>query len=149
MKGFSAATLMPLLLLLLTLPCWSNPRGAAQVESVFREADANGDGVITVAESDVATAREFRRHDLDGDGLWSVAEVRKQQLDAGASSLSPDLQAKVIGGVLAFYDLDGDGRITLANFQQGQLGLLLQADFNKDGQVTLEEARQLFGVAPR
>lgn len=145
MQGFSIAVLMSLSLL--TLPCWSNPRGAAHVEFLFREADANGDGVITVAESHAAAAREFRRHDLDGDGVWSIAEVRKQQLDAGASQLPPDIQAKVISGALALYDVDGDGRITLENFQQAQLRLLMQADFDRDGQVTLQEARQLFGVA--
>ncbi|MDR7192065.1 EF-hand domain-containing protein [Luteimonas terrae] len=145
MKRLCVATFASLLLLGTTL-AQANPRGAAHVESMFRTIDTNRDGVITIAESDVAIEAEFRRHDLDKDGLWSYAEVRKQQLDAGASQLPPDLQAKVIAGVFAGYDVDGDRRITLANYRQVQTAFLLQADFDKDGQVTLREARQLHGV---
>ena len=46
----------------------------------------------------------------------------------------------------ANYDVDGDRRITLANDQQFQAALLLQVDFDKDGQVTLREARLLHGL---
>jgi len=145
MKRISIATLASLWLLG-TMSASADPGGAAHVEFMFREADANRDGVITIAESDVAIEAEFRKHDLDKDGMWSYAEVRKQQLDAGVSQLPPDLQAKVIAGVFAAYDVDGDRRITLANYRQVQTALLLQADFDKDGQVTLQEARQLHGV---
>lgn len=145
MKGLCVATLGSLLLLG-AIPAHADPHGAAHVEFMFRSADANRDGVITIAESDVAIEAEFRKHDLDKDGLWSYAEVRKQQLDAGVSQLPPDMQAKVIAGVFAGYDVDGDRRITLANYRQVQTALLLQADFDKDGQVTLREARQLHGM---
>lgn len=47
---------------------------------------------------------------------------------------------------LAIYDVDGDGRITLESPQQSQVDMLLQADFDKGGQVTLREARQPHGV---
>ena len=144
MKGSSTVLLATILLAL--SPAHADPRAVAHVENMFRVVDTNRDGVITIAESDVAVEAEFRKHDLDGDGIWSYAEVRKQQLDAGASQLPPDAQAKVIGTVYAHYDVDGDRRITLANYRQVQTALLLQADFDKDGQVTLREARQLHGV---
>jgi len=124
----------------------ADPRAAAHVDNMFRVVDTNRDGVITIAESNVATEAEFRKFDLDGDGIWSYAEVSKQQLDAGAAQLPPDLQAKVIATVYANYDVDGDRRITLANYQQVQTALLLQADFDRDGQVTLREARLLHGL---
>ncbi len=127
-------------------PAHANPRAAAHVQNMFRVADTNRDGVITIAEGNIATGAEFRKHDLDGNGILSYAEVSKQQLDAGASQLPPDVQAKVIATAFAHYDVDGDRRITLANYQQFQTALLLQADFDKDGQVTLKEARQLHGV---
>ena len=144
MKGHIAALLAISLLNL--SPAHADPRAAAHVENMFRVVDTNRDGVITIAESDVAIGTEFRKFDLDGDGIWSYAEVSKQQLDAGASQLPPDVQAKVIAGVYANYDVDGDRRITLANYRQVQTAMLLQADFDKDGQVTLREARQLHGV---
>lgn len=144
MKGHIAALLAISLLNL--SPAHADPRPAAHVENMFRVVDTNRDGVITIAESDVAIETEFRKFDLDGDGIWSYAEVSKQQLDAGASQLPPDVQAKVIAGVYANYDVDGDRRITLANYRQVQTAMLLQADFDKDGQVTLQEARQLHGV---
>ncbi|WP_394002541.1 EF-hand domain-containing protein [Luteimonas sp. WGS1318] len=145
MKGLHVAALVPLLLFGDT-PAQANPRGAAHVEAMFRDFDIDRDGVITQVEVRAAAAREFPRHDLDGDGLLSYAEISKQQLEAGASQLPPHIQAKVIEAAFVFFDFDGNRRITLENFQQSQIKLLLQADFNKDGQVTLREARQLHGL---
>lgn len=145
MKGPYVAALA-LLLLSAAAHAQGNPRGAAHVANMFRHSDTNRDGVITQAEARAAAAREFRSHDLDGDGLLSYAEIRKMQLDAGASQLPRALQTTVIDAAFAYFDVDGDRRITPANFQHTQIELLLQADFDKDGQVTLKEARQLHGV---
>ena len=41
------------------------------------------------------------------------------------AALPPDAQAKVIGTVYAHYDVDGDRRITLANYRQVQTAMLL------------------------
>ena len=97
MKGHVTALLA---ISLLTLsPAHADPRAAAHAENMFRVADTNRVRVITIAERNVATEAGFRKHDLDGDGIWSYAEVSKQQLDAGASQLPPDVQAKVIANV--------------------------------------------------
>lgn len=145
MKGRHVAALVPLLLFGAT-SAQADPRSAAHVAKMFRDSDTNRDGVITQAEARAAAAREFRTHDLDGDGLLSHAEIRKMQLEAGASQLPHALQTTVIDAAFAYFDVDGDRRITPANVQHTQVQLLLQADFDKDGQVTLEEARQLHGV---
>ena len=143
-KGF-VATLASLLLIGTNL-AEASPRAAAHVENMFRVSDANRDGVITQAEARVVSVRDFRKYDIDGDGLLSYAEIRKHQLEAGASQFSPDIQTKIIAAVFALYDVDGDGRITLENYHQSKMNLLLKADFDQDGQVTLQEARQLHGV---
>lgn len=143
-KGFVAT--LASLLLIGTTPVEANPRSAAHVENMFRVSDANRDGVITQAEVRASSASEFRKYDLDGDGLLSRAEVRQQQLRHGANLLDPALQAIVTNNTFAIYDVDGDGRITLENYQQSQVIMLLQADFDKDGQVTLQEVRQLHGL---
>jgi len=145
MKGLCVATLASLLMLGTTL-AEANPRGAAHVDFMFRDADANRDGVLTQAEVRTASARHFRKDDLDNDGILSRDEVRQQQLRHGADKLTPALLAVVTNNAFAIYDVDGDGRITLENFLQSQVNMVLQADFDKDGQVTLREARQLHGV---
>ena len=146
MKGFFVAVLAPLWLLG-AVQAKADPRSAAaHVDTLFRLADTNRDAVISEAESHAAIAAEFRRYDLDGDGLLSDGEIRKQQLDAGASQLPPDLQAKVIAATFAAYDRERNGRITLAHYQHVQHTLLLQADFDKDGAVSLREARILHGL---
>ena len=145
-KGF-VATLASLLLIGTTL-AEASPRAAAHVENMFRVSDANRDGVITQAEVRASSAREFREYDLDSDGLLSRAEVRQQQLRHGADQMDPALQTLVTNNAFAIYDVDGDGRITLENYQQSQVIMLLQADFDKDGQVTLREVRQLHGLEP-
>lgn len=145
MKGPYVAALA-LLLVSGAVHAQGNARGAAHVAKMFRESDTNRDGVITQAEARAAAAREFRTHDLDGDGLLSHAEIRKMQLDAGASQLPRALQTTVIDAAFAYFDVDGDRRITPANVQHTQVQLLLQADFDQDGQVTLQEARQLHGL---
>lgn len=145
MKGICLATLASLLMLCAT-PAQANPGGAAHVDFMFRDADANRDGVLTQAEIRAASARHFRKDDLDNDGMLSRDEVRQQQLRHGADQLTPALLAVVTNNAFAIYDVDGDGRITLENYLQSQVNMVLQADFDKDGQVTLQEARQLHGV---
>ena len=145
MKGLSIATLASLWLLG-TMSASANPGGAAHVEFMFRDADTNRDGVITQAEVRAASALHFRRDDLDGNGMLSRDEVRQQQLRHGADQLTPALLTVVTNNAFAIYDVDGDGRITLENYLQSQVNMVLQADFDKDGQVTLQEARQLHGV---
>jgi len=147
-RGCFVAALAPLLLLGAT-SAQANPGGAAHVEFMFRDADANRDGVITQAEVRTASTRHFRKDDLDNDGMLSRDEVRQQQLRHGADQLTPALQAVVTNNAFVIYDVDGDGRITLENYLQSQVNMLLQADFDKDGQVTLKEARQLHGVDAR
>jgi len=118
------------------------PRGAhgpmqgAQLEQMFERLDADGDGAISRAEIDAAPAARFAEADANGDGKVTVDEIAammRAQADAraarmlslrdadGDGALSADemgpRRADRADRMFSRLDADGDGAITRAEAQ--------------------------------
>ncbi|HEX3888746.1 MAG TPA: signal transduction protein [Phenylobacterium sp.] len=113
----------------------SRPHDLGQV---FRNADADHDGVVTRAEFADAGARLFARLDRDGDGYLTSADRsgrmgrRRNASGSGAAE-----------GLTAAMDADGDGRISRDEFDRGFGRLFDRADANHDGVVDAQEMAAL------
>lgn len=134
------------------------------------DADADGDGVVTFEEAQALrpslTVDQFARLDVNGDGVLSRADlpaIPTDQLrrligllgEADANSdgvvtydellaVAPNLTT----ALFARLDVDGSGGITPDEIpvppqdpREALLALLREADANRDGSVTLEEAQ--------
>jgi Ca2+-binding EF-hand superfamily protein len=116
--------------------------------TVHMAADFNGDGKVTLDEH-LAWARSvFEQMDMDGDGYIStqeMAQFRFKQLasrspHAGAQDENPD-GGPVMIPVAKFspqIDLDGDGRISLAEHLAYETKLF-KAMANAEGVITAKE----------
>jgi hypothetical protein len=152
----------------------------AMVQQHYSQLDANKDGVVTTAEA--TAAREnwaghrhamggvpgnpnaaFDRVDTNKDGTISRdefakaheqriekrVEIRKQRRDGAKDGKSAQKQAWRIqhgmggmgGRMIVMADTNKDGKITLAEAQAMALQHFDQMDTNHDGQVTREERR--------
>lgn len=121
------------------------------VENRFKKFDLDGDGKLTPEEAK-PVAQLVAGADADGDGLLTLAEVQghfakqAQKLakpaaqpasDALVGLIAPELEAR-------FKQLDKDGDGKLAGEELAKARWLVRLDQNRDGGVTLEEAKGFF-----
>jgi hypothetical protein len=108
------------------------PRGGHERPS-FSELDANGDGVITLAEMQNQAQAKFSAADTNGDGQLDASE-----LNAAAARA----QARRIERLIARKDTNGDGLLSLAEMgprDGGGARLFARVDTDGNGEVTQAE----------
>lgn len=103
------------------------PRMQARLDRL----DANKDGAID--EQEFATAQNLKDADANGDGTLSndelVAMIQKRQAERQAERLSRRL------------DIDGDGKVTIAEVEQQRAKRFALMDRNNDGKLEANELR--------
>lgn len=111
---------------------------AEEADGVWRRM-ADG-GSITVDEVRANSGQAFRVIDSDGDGIVTEREFAAHPLPdrLGGYANQPDLRADLFDRI----DLDSDGRIAAAEWEEAVREDVSVADSNDDGRVTLEELSQ-------
>ncbi len=97
---------------------------------LFRMADADGDGAVTLEEATKLRLRPFQRFDLNGDGLVSADEA----LEAIKKRLEPKIRRLV-----RTFDENGDGKVSRDEFTAPTKERFSFLDFNGDGKITRDE----------
>lgn len=105
---------------------------AAMVENVFAFLDTNKDGVITLDEAMAKVDARFDEIDANHDGVIDRAEA--------ASWVGRHAPAPMVDRFMAMHDLDGDGKITKAEWEKPFKKRFALYDRNDDGKITKEEA---------
>jgi hypothetical protein len=117
--------------------------GGPNLEQMFRDADANRDGLVTQAEVDALSAARFSQADADGDGLLSSAEMQ-----AFAEARREARRAARTDAMIERLDENGDGLLSQEELAARGPGdrferLLDRLDADEDGALSegeLEEA---------
>lgn len=122
-----------------------------QTEVRFNAVDSNKDSRISLAEYQASGARAFTFIDQNQDGVISPADPAPAQRGRGATSQRdaqklpqrrPALMMPTthsVSGMLAMYDLDGDGQVTLAEYQQSRGEAFARTDSDQSGDLSAQE----------
>ena len=108
-------------------------RGGERGAWLFETFDADGDGRITQAEIDQARQSQLQKFDANGDGSLSLEEYQALWLDAMRERMVDRFQA---------HDDDGDGLVTVVEFNERFDDLVTRLDRNDDGAVTKDELQR-------
>jgi len=100
------------------------------VEAVFGLLDADNDGIVTLAEALKGVGEHFDAVDQNKDGVLDKAEF-----DSWFGRANPDASRFF----LMLHDLDGDSKVTRAEFENPVKKRFALFDRNDDGKVTPEE----------
>lgn len=113
----------------------------AQVDQTvirFGAVDKNHDKKITLDEFQASGASLFNFLDKQKTGVISANTSEPVAESASRSVLSmPDTHS--VKGFLEIYDVDGDNKVTRADFEQHRKAQFDDTDVNRDGYVDLEE----------
>jgi len=102
----------------------------------FETLDADGDGQITEAEMKAFGDARFKEADTNGDGLLSAEEMAARAAKAVQTRLTSRFERMV-----KYRDKDGDGLLSAEEMTSGQLGARFMEHFdsNDDGKISAEE----------
>lgn len=119
---------------------------AVHAQAVFDTIDTDGDGFVSRAEMDAARLERFMALDRNGDG-----QVDRSELMVGPGQGRKGYTAEQTQAVLASYDHDGDGIITLEEVTEAieRLNVFSGLDTDGDGTLTREEAAGVLDIRPR
>jgi hypothetical protein len=112
---------------------WAMAQAVPDLDKVFAQADLNHDGIVTRAEFQKSRAARFRQLDFNHDDYLSQADI-----PPGLNLIHPNTAR--IAQMLAQFDTDHDGRVSLAEFIAGSMRLFDEADTTHDGILTKAEA---------
>lgn len=99
---------------------------------LFETFDTNQDGRLTQDEINAARQGQLNRFDADKNGQLSLAEYQALWADAMRERMVRNFQA---------HDRDGDGNVTVEEFQRRFNDLVSEHDQNGDGAITRDELR--------
>ncbi|MDK9697736.1 MAG: EF-hand domain-containing protein [Siculibacillus sp.] len=102
------------------------------IEQVFEMLDADHDGIVVLAEALKGVGQHFDQVDQNRDGTLDKAEF-----DSWFGRANPEA-ARFF---LSLYDIDGDGKVTRAEFESPVKKRFALFDRNDDGKVTPDEVR--------
>lgn len=112
------------------------PRGHGHFrlgEHMMEAYDTDKDGKLTQAEIDTARADRLAKFDADKDGTLNLQEYQALWLDAMRERMVDAFQA---------HDDDGDGKVTVAEFQKRFKNLVARLDRNDDGAYSPDDDRK-------
>ncbi len=101
------------------------------MQGMFDRFDADKNGVVTLEETIAAADARFARVDTDKNGA-----VDKAEAEGFIGLFAPPQAAQFF---LAKHDLDGDGKVTKAEFENPMKKRFALFDRNDDGKVTRDE----------
>ncbi len=99
---------------------------------VFAAVDADGDGKLTQAEIDKFRNDRHAAHDANGDGNLSLDEF---------AGLWHETTRPLTVRAFQMLDTDGDGVIARAEYDRPLAGIVQRLDRNRDGGLSLRDAR--------
>jgi Ca2+-binding EF-hand superfamily protein len=101
--------------------------------------DANGDDAVTQGEIDQFRQGQITRFDADGNGTLSLEEYQALWLDAMRERMVDAFQE---------HDDDGDGQVTVVEFNERYTDLVERFDRNGDGQLSAADRGARRGAKP-
>jgi Ca2+-binding EF-hand superfamily protein len=123
-----------------------------QPDRIFQRLDFNGDGVVDKSELESARRAAFASADSDHDGYITETEAQSllQALRVqGAAGQRPLYRGRLAGrqaaeqaNVIARFDVNGDGRVSEAEFVDLEHPFGARFDGDGDGRITKLELEQ-------
>ena len=87
------------------------------------------------------SAKLFGRADANKDGVLTVAEVSAAPKPAPRAAKAAGAKGGRMANMLGTADLNKDGKVSQAEFQSSALQRFDRADANRDGKVTADERK--------
>ena len=115
------------------------PGGPGRIEAngnlagLLNAFDTNKDGAVTQDEINGARGANLAKFDANHDGKLSVEEYGALWLDAQRTAMVRQFQG---------HDADGDGLVTVDEFNAGFANTVARADTNGDGKVDATDGRR-------
>ncbi len=105
---------------------------AAMIDRIFEYLDADKNGVVTLEEAIAKVDARFDEIDANKDGAIDRAEA--------TNWIGRRAPAQMVDHFMGVHDLDGDGKVTKAEWEKPFKKRFALYDRNDDGKITKEEA---------